>query len=73
MSYSPRFAEFIKKHNLQQIFGANADERWVYREDLAGVLFVKDKDGLVYVNLAYDAEKAKKQHRRITKRVSEEE
>ncbi|HDH8921899.1 TPA: hypothetical protein PJN01_004851, partial [Escherichia coli] len=62
-----------KKHNLQQIFGENADERWVYREDLPGVLFVKDKDGLVYVNLAYDAEKAKKQRRRTTKRILQEE
>lgn len=73
MSYSPRFAEFIKKHNLQGVFGDDAEERWVYREDLSGVLFIKDKDDLVYVNLAYDAEKAKKQHRRITKRVSQEE
>ncbi|WP_096218997.1 hypothetical protein [Escherichia coli] len=73
MSHSPRFAAFLKEHNLQQIFGDDADERWVYREDLSGVLFVKDKDGLVYVNLAYDAEKAKKQRRRITKKVSKEE
>ncbi|EPY6390426.1 hypothetical protein ACXD5Z_005049 [Escherichia coli] len=69
MSYSPRFAAFIKENNLQQIFGDDADERWVYREDLPGVLFVKDKDGLVYVNLAY---RAKKQRRRITERVSKE-
>lgn len=73
MSYSPRFAAFIQKHNLQGVFGDDAAERWVYREDLSGVLFIKDKDGLVYVNLAYDAEKAKKQRRRITKRVSQEE
>ncbi|HCJ9454147.1 hypothetical protein U9118_23970 [Escherichia coli] len=73
MSYSPRFAEFIKKHNLQQIFGDDAAERWVYREDLSGVLFVKDKDGLVYVNLAYNAEKAKKRRCKTTRRVSEEE
>ncbi|EFM6118913.1 hypothetical protein HJ241_005166 [Escherichia coli] len=73
MSYSPRFAEFIKKHNLQQVFGDDAAERWVYREDLPGVLFVKDKDGLVYVNLAYDAEKAKKRRQRVTRRDSEEE
>ncbi len=73
MSYSTRFAEFIKKHNLQQVFGDDAAERWVYREDLSGVLFVKDRDGLVYVNLAYDAEKARKRRQRVTRRVSEEE
>ncbi|EIF8135398.1 hypothetical protein LF001_005016 [Escherichia coli] len=69
MSHSPRFAAFIKENNLQQIFGDDATERWVYREDLPGVLFAKDKDGLVYVNLAY---RVKKQRRRITERVSKE-
>ena len=73
MSSSPRFAEFIKKHNLQGVFGDDAAERWFYREDLPTVLFVKDKDGLVYVNLAYDAGKAKKRRQRVTRRDSEEE
>ncbi|HBD5487619.1 TPA: hypothetical protein KKL69_004549 [Escherichia coli] len=73
MSPSPRFAAFLKEHNLCGLFSENDDERWVYREDLSGVLFVKDKDGLVYVNLAYDAGKAKKRRCRVTRRDSEEE
>lgn len=73
MSHSPRFAAFLKEHNLCGLFSENDDERWVYREDLSGVLFVKDKDGLVYVNLAYNAEKAKKRRCRVTERTSQEE
>lgn len=73
MSHSPRFAAFIRENNLQQIFGDDADERWVYREDLPDVLFVKDKDGFVYVNLAYDAEKAKKRRCKITRKISKGE
>lgn len=73
MSYSPRFAELIRKHNLQQVFGDDAAERWVFREDCPELLFVRDKDGLVYVNLAYDAERAKKRRRGVTRRVSKEE
>lgn len=70
MSHSPRFAAFIKENNLQQIFGDDADERWVYREDLPGVLFIEDKDGLAYVNLAY---RAKKRRCKNSRKKSEEE
>lgn len=73
MSHSPRFAAFLKEHNLCGLFSENDDERWVYREDLSGVLFVKDKDGLAYVNLAYNAGKAKKRLCRVTERTSQEE
>ncbi|EFI8359050.1 hypothetical protein BAB19_005238 [Escherichia coli] len=73
MSHSPRFAAFIKENNLQQIFGDDADERWVYREDLPDVLFIEDKDGLAYVNLAYDAGKAKKRRCKNSRKKSEEE
>lgn len=73
MSRSPEFAAFLKRNNLQGLFAADDDERWVYREDLPTVLFVKDKDGLIYVNLAYDAGKAKKRRCRVTRRDSEEE
>lgn len=73
MSHSPRFAAFLKEHNLCGLFSENDDERWVYREECPGLPFVKDKDGLVYVNLAYDAGKAKKRRCRVTERTSQEE
>lgn len=73
MSYSPAFAAFLKKYNLWKLFSENDEERWVFREDCPELLFVKDRDGLVYVNLAYDAEKAKKRRWKTTKRVSKEE
>lgn len=73
MSYSPVFAAFLKKYNLWKLFSENDEERWVFREDCPELLFVRDKDGLVYVNLAYDSEKAKKRRCRVTERTSQEE
>ena len=73
MNHSPRFAASLKEHNLCGLFSENDDERWVYREECPELLFVRDKDGLVYVNLAYDAGKAKKRRCRVTRRDSEEE
>lgn len=70
MSRSPRFAAFLKEHNLCGLLSENDDERWVYREDLPTVPFMKDKDGLVYVNLAY---KGEERRLKTTKRVSKEE
>lgn len=73
MSRSPRFAVFLKEHNLCGLFSENDDERWVYREECPELLFVRDKDGLAYVNLAYDAGKAKKRRCRVPERTSQED